>query len=513
MSNKQRVYIAIDLKSFYATVECIERGLDPMKTNLVVADNSRTDKTICLAVSPSLKSVGVPGRPRLFEVIQKVNIVNAQRRQKAKNKTFNGKSYNIDELNSDKNLELDYIVAIPRMAYYIEYSIKIYNVYLKYIAPEDIHVYSIDEVFMDVTDYLNTYDCTPHQLAKKILLDIKATTKATAVAGIGTNLYLAKIAMDILAKKTKPDEDDVCIAFLDEMEYRKQMWSHRPITDFWRVGSGYAKKLESRNMFTMGDIARCSLGKSNEYYNEDLLYKLFGVNAELLIDHAWGYEPCTIKDVCAYTPKVKSINSGQVLHVPYDFAKAKLVTMEMIEALSLDLVRKEVLTNQIVLTINYDRENLTNSYEADAYSGDIILDAYGREVPKHAHGTINIDEYTTSTKVLVKKSLELFDRIVDRKLSIRKINISANKLITNSDFEKLEKSKQLDMFDLLGGENSQSEAQSEVAKKKLDVEKNLQKVMLEIKQKHGENSILKSSSLLEGATAKARNEQIGGHKA
>ncbi|MEG2769699.1 MAG: DNA methylase, partial [Oscillospiraceae bacterium] len=382
---KSKTYIAIDLKSFYASVECMERGLDPMTTNLVVADASRTEKTICLAVSPSLKAYGVSGRARLFEVVQKVKQANAQRLLNAPNHTFVGSSANDNELKASPELALDYITAPPQMALYMEYSTKIYNTYLKYIAPEDIHVYSIDEVFIDVTDYLNTYHFSPRELAMKMILEVLSATGITATAGIGTNLYLCKIAMDIEAKHIHPDENGVRIAELDEMSYRQKLWTHRPLTDFWRVGKGYANKLEAEDIFTMGDIAKCSVGKPNEYYNEDLLYKLFGINAELLIDHAWGWEPCTIADVKAYKPSSSSLGSGQVLQCPYTFDKAKLIVREMTELLVLDLVDKELVTDQIVLTIGYDIENLTNPHTAQLYNGEITTDHYGRAVPKHAH--------------------------------------------------------------------------------------------------------------------------------
>ena len=377
---KQKTYIAIDLKSFYASVECKERNRDPLTTNLVVADKSRTEKTICLAVSPSLKSYGIPGRPRLFEVVQKVKEVNNSRRWKAPNRSFTGSSDDSTELNTNPALEIDYIVAPPRMAYYLEYSTKIYSVYLKYIAPEDIFPYSIDEVFIDATDYLNTYQMTARELAMTMIQDVLKTTGITATAGIGTNMYLCKIAMDIVAKHVEPDENGVRIAELDEMSYRRQLWSHRPITDFWRVGKGYAKKLEEHGLFTMGDIARCSIGKSNELYNEELLYKLFGINAELLIDHAWGYEPCTLEHVKAYKPETNSVSSGQVLHCPYDFDKAKLAVKEMTDLMVLDLVDKGLVTDQVVLTVGYDIENLTDPNRSGKYNGDVTIDRYGRKV-------------------------------------------------------------------------------------------------------------------------------------
>ncbi len=419
----QKAYIAIDLKSFYASVECKERGLDPLTTNLVVADNSRTEKTICLAVSPALKSYGISGRPRLFEVIQKVNEINALRRYKTPNRKFKEKTFNNTALQANPSLELDYIVATPRMSHYIKYSTEIFSIYLKYIAPEDIHTYSIDEVFIDATHYLKSYKMTARELAKTIIHDILKTTGITATAGIGTNLYLAKVAMDIVAKRIEPDKDGVRIAELDEMSYRKKLWCHKPLTDFWRIGRGYAKKLEANNMFTMGDIAKCSIGKSTSYYNEDLLYKLFGVNAELLIDHAWGWEPTTIAEIKAYKPENNCISSGQVLHSPYTFKKARLVIREMAEAVSLDLLDKGLLTDQIVITVNYDIENISNK-EID-YKGEIITDYYGRKIPKHAHGTENLKEHTLSTKLITKAVLDLYDRIADTNLLVRKLTLSS----------------------------------------------------------------------------------------
>ena len=402
---ENRIYLAIDLKSFYASVECLERGLDPMTTNLVVADESRTEKTICLAVSPSLKSYGIPGRPRLFEVVQKIKEVNAARQRNAPGRRFAGSSSDYNELKIHPDLAVDYIVAPPQMARYMEISTQIYDIYMKYIAPEDIHVYSIDEVFMDVTNYLNTYRLSARELAMKIILDVLLTAGITATAGIGTNLYLCKVAMDIEAKHISPDKNGVRIAELDEMSYRRKLWSHRPLTDFWRVGKGYANKLEQNGIFTMGDVARCSIGKPNEYYNEDLLYKLFGVNAELLIDHAWGWEPCTIADIKAYKPESNSIGSGQVLQYPYDFEKAKLVVKKMTDALVLDLVEKGLVTNQLTLTVGYDIENLTDQNRRKKYHGEVKTDRYGRKIPKHAHGTANLEGYSSSTKQIMAAML------------------------------------------------------------------------------------------------------------
>ena len=509
MMAKQKTYIAIDLRSFYASVECKERNRDPLTTNLVVADKSRTEKTICLAVSPSLKSYGIPGRPRLFEVVQKVKEVNITRRWKAPNRTFTGLSDDSTELNANPALEIDYIVAPPRMAYYLEYSTKIYSVYLKYIAPEDIFPYSIDEVFIDATNYLNNYQMTARELAMTMIQDVLKTTGITATAGIGTNMYLCKIAMDIVAKHIEPDKDGVRIAELDEMSYRRQLWNHRPLTDFWRVGKGYAKKLEEHGLFTMGDIARCSIGKPNELYNEELLYKLFGINAELLIDHAWGYEPCMMEQVKAYKPETNSVCSGQVLHCSYDSNKAKLVVKEMTDLMVLDLVDKGLVTDQIVLTIGYDIENLTDPDRSRKYKGDVTIDRYGRRVPKHAHGTINLKRQTSSTMLITDAVMELYDRIVDKNLLIRRINITANRLVDENSAKKEEKYEQLDLFTDYKAKE-QEQVKEEAA---LEREKRMQQTMLTIKKKFGKNAILKGMNLQEGATAKDRNEQIGGHKA
>lgn len=500
-----RRYIAIDLKSFYASVECIERGLDPLTTNLVVADNSRTEKTICLAVTPSLKSYGVPGRPRLFEVVQKMREINATRLYNSRKHEFTGSSYNKEELNANLDLKVDYIVAPPRMSFYMEYSTRIYNVYLKYIAPEDIHVYSIDEVFIDVTSYLNTYGLSAKELVQKIILDVLHETGITATAGIGTNLYLAKIAMDVVAKHIPADEHGVRIAELDEISYRKQLWEHKPLTDFWRIGRGYTKKLESVGLYTMGDIARCSLGKEADYYNEDLLRRMFGKNTELLIDHAWGWEPVTITDIKAYKPDNNSIGSGQVLHCGTDFDKTKIIVREMTEMLVLDLVSKNLVTDQIVLTIGYDRENLLDSSRMSKYKGEFSFDQYGRKIPKHAHGTVNLDSYTSSTNVIVKAVLDLFNRIVDENLLVRRINMSANHVIAENE-AKQDRYEQLNLFDMITEKEN-------VDQEQLKKEKDIQKAVLDIKKKFGKNAILKGMSLQEGATAIDRNNQIGGHKA
>ena len=504
-----RTYISIDLKSFYASVECRERNRDPLTTNLVVADASRTEKTICLAVSPSLKSYGISGRARLFEVVQKVNEANNARRYSAPNKMLTGESDDITEINANPSLAIDYIIAPPRMAYYMEYSTRIYSVYLKYIAPEDIFPYSIDEVFIDVTDYLKTYNMTARELAMTMIRDVLETTGITATAGIGTNMYLCKIAMDIVAKHIEPDKDGVRIAELDEMTYRKSLWTHRPITDFWRVGRGYAKKLEQYGLYTMGDIARCSIGKPNDLYNEELLYKLFGVNAELLIDHAWGYEPCTMELVKAYKPETRSINSGQVLHCPYDFDKARLIVKEMTDLMVLDLVDKGLVTDQIVLTVGYDVENLTNPKRRNRYNGVVTTDRYGRKVPKHAHGTANLERQTSSTILITEAVLDLYDRIVDKNLLIRRINLSANKLTDENVANKAAEYEQLDLFTDYTTKAIHDAKEAEVFGR----EKRMQKAIITIKKRFGKNAILKGMNLEEGATAKDRNEQIGGHKA
>ncbi len=504
-----KTYIAIDLKSFYASVECIERKLDPMHTNLVVADISRTEKTICLAVSPSLKAYGISGRARLFEVVQRVKEVNAERKRKAPGRTFTGVSFNADELHASPELALDYIVARPQMAKYIEYSTKIYSVYLKYIAPEDIHVYSIDEVFIDITSYLKTYGLSAHELAMLIILDVLGTTGITAAAGIGTNLYLCKVAMDIGAKKIPADENGVRIAELDEMSYRRSLWTHRPLTDFWRVGRGYARKLEEYGMFTMGDVARCSVGKPTDYLNENLLYKMFGVNAELLIDHAWGWEPCTIADIKAYKPASNSISSGQVLMNPYSFDKAKLVVREMTDILALDLVDKGLATDQLVLTVGYDIENLTDPERRKRYDGSVTTDHYGRSVPKHAHGTTNLGRHTNSAKKLITAVSELYDRIVDKDLLARRITIAANHVIDEASVLKESASEQLNLFTDYEAERARQESEDA----ELEREKRIQQAILKIKNQYGKNAILKGINFADGATAKNRNEQIGGHRA
>ena len=506
---QDRTYLAIDLKSFYASVECRERGLDPLTTNLVVADASRSEKTICLAVSPSLKACGIPGRARLFEVVEKVREMNARRRQYAPGRQFTGASFDAGELRADPALAIDYIAAPPRMAHYIERSTTIYSVYLKYVAPEDIHVYSIDEVFMDVTAYLKTSRLTARDFAQKIIKDVFQTTGITAAAGLGTNLYLCKVAMDIVAKRVEPDAGGVRIAELDEQSYRRLLWAHRPLTDFWRVGRGYARKLEARGLFTMGDVARCSLGGSKDYFNEDLLYKLFGVNAELLIDHAWGWEPCTMADIKAYKPSANSLGSGQVLQCPYTFEKAKLIVREMTDLLALDLVDKGLVTDQMVLTVGYDVENLSDPKRSRAYKGPVTTDYYGRRVPKHAHGTANLGRQTDSARRIMDAVMALYDRIVDPDLLVRRINLTANHVVDESSVSKESSEEQLDLFTDYAAEQ-RKRAEENAA---LERERRRQKTILSIKKKYGKNAILKGMDLEEGATTLDRNKQIGGHRA
>lgn len=490
-----KIYAAIDLKSFYASVECVERGLNPLTTNLVVADKSRTEKTICLAVSPSLKSKSyeIPGRPRLFEVIQQVKRINAQRIKSAPGHKFIGQSFYNEKL-SDPAVALGYIIAPPRMKLYMEYSTKIYEVYLRYFAPEDIHVYSIDEVFIDLSGYLKTYEMGATQLVSKVIKEILQQTGITATAGIGTNLYLAKIAMDIMAKHVSANEYGVRIAYLDELSYRKKLWNHKPVTDFWRVGQGYAKKLAAYQIYTMGDIARCSIGKENEYYNEELLYKLFGINAELLIDHAWGHEPCTIADIKKYKPEEKSIGSGQVLSCAYSTDKAKVVVLEMAEQISYALLEKGLTAKQVILTVGYDKESLNQTN----YKGEVKTDHYGRKVPKHAHGTENFPNATASLKIISDSVAKLYDRIIDKKLLVRRITLSAGKIQPKEDV----KYQQLDLF-----------TDYETLRKEQEKEQKLQESLLNIKKKYGKNAILRGISYEEGATTIERNNQIGGHKA
>lgn len=509
MKEASHCYIAIDLKSFYASVECIERSFNPLTTHLVVADAGRTEKTICLAVSPSLKAYGIPGRARLFEVVEKVKKINQERRQQIPGGRFAGSSFDAPTLAAHPELELSYVTAPPRMAFYMEYSTRIYKIYLKYVAPEDIHVYSIDEVFMDVTHYLSTYRMTPRELTAKIIQDILSGTGITAAAGIGTNLYLCKVAMDIVAKHVTPDENGFCIAQLDEKSYRRLLWDHRPLTDFWRVGHGYQKKLEAAGLFTMGDIARCSLGGENDYYNEDLLYQMFGVNAELLIDHAWGFEPTTMDLIKAYKPETNSISSGQVLKYPYSFEKGRLIVQEMTDLLALKLVDKRLVTDQMVLTVGYDIDNLSDPSIRTAYKGEVTTDRYGRKVPKYAHGTVHLDRQTSSSRIITGAVLDLYDRIVHPKLLIRRVTIAACRLMDEAKCQKRETFEQLDLFtDYAALEQEKKQEEQQLAR-----ERKLQEALLSVKKKYGKNAILKGSSLQEGSTARERNRQIGGHKA
>ncbi len=501
---EKKVYIAIDLKSFYASVECMERGLNPLTTLLVVADKSRTSKTICLAVSPALKEYGTGGRPRLFEVEQKVKQANTARKRKLPDKKFNGKATDSLELGAHPEKEIDFLIAPPQMAHYIKVSASIYETYLKYVAPEDIHVYSIDEVFIDATPYLASYGLSAYDFTMKLILDVLSKTGITATAGIGSNLYLAKIAMDIEAKHQTADENGVRIAELDEMSYREKLWNHRPITDFWRVGAGYAGRLEALGLYTMGDVARCSLGKAGGRYNEDLLYKTFGINAELLIDHAWGYEPCTIADIKAYKPESNSLGSGQVLQEPYPYKKALLVTKEMADSLALDLVANNLVTSQLVLSIGYDVENLTDPKRKAAYKGDIEIDAYGRYKPSSAHGSINLQIPTASSRDLMDAVTELYQRIVQPELLIRRITITATDVVNTSVLAS-QNDSQLDLF--------AEKLTSSGSDKKQQHEEKVQKALLNIKKRFGKNAILRGINLEEGATAKLRNKQIGGHKA
>ena len=502
---KQKYYAAIDLKSFYASVECIHRGLDPLTTNLLVADASRTEKTICLAVSPSLKAWGIPGRPRLFEAVQKVNEINALRKMKAPGREFRGKSWDAIALNRDPSLAIDYITAPPRMAAYMETSTKVYEVYLKYVAPEDMHIYSIDEVFLDITPYLKSSGLTPHDFVRRIIRDILQTTGITATAGIGTNLYLCKVAMDIVAKHVEADADGVRIAQLDEQSYRRLLWDHRPLTDFWRVGRGYQRKLEKNGIFTMGDIARCTLGEPGSFYNEGMLYKLFGVQAELLIDHAWGTETCSIADIRAYKPQTNSLGSGQVLHCAYTARKAKLVVREMTDLLILDLVEKGLVTDQMVLTVGYDIDNLTDPERRKHYTGPVVTDHYGRKIPKHAHGTANLPGHISSTREITEAVMELFDRIVDPALLVRRLNIVACHVLPETAVVPSGLGQQLDLF----AKPEDTSGKEEQRRR----ERCRQRAVIDIRRRYGKNAILKGMNLEEGATARDRNRQIGGHKA
>lgn len=499
----EKVYIAIDLKSFYASVECVERGLDPLDTNLVVADDSRTEKTICLAVSPSLKAHGIGGRARLFEVIQAVSAANKKRRFKNGIEAFSSKSFSDSELKINPEMEIGYITAPPRMALYTKYSTDIYRIYLKYIAPEDIHIYSIDEVFIDATGYLKTYRKSAEELAMTLIGDVLNTTGITATAGIGTNMYLCKIAMDIMAKKMKPDKNGVRIAYLDEMAYRRNLWEHTPLTDFWRIGKGYAKKLEENGLYTMGDIALCSMTK----FGEDKLYKLFGINAELLIDHAWGWEPCTIADIKAYKPLNNSISMGQVLQSPHDFEQTKLIIKEMAELMALDLTEKNLVTDQIVLTVGYDTENLKNPNIK--YKGKVTTDNYGRKIPKHAHGTENIEDYTASSRLISNAAELLFERIIDKNLLTRRITLCANHVVNEKEVKPKTEFLQLDLFTDYESAKREEEERKNLLKK----EKSMQKAIVDIKKKYGKNAVLRGMNLQDGATTVERNGRIGGHKA
>ncbi len=484
----KKQYAAIDLKSFYASVECVDRGLNPLDTFLVVADESRTEKTICLAVSPPLKAYGIPGRARLFEVVEGVKKANAKRKNRLKNKNFCGASHFAYYVDRDPEMMIDYIVAPPRMKRYMEMSSQIYKIYLEFVAPEDIHVYSVDEVFIDLTDYLRANKMTAAQMCEKMVRAVFERTGITATAGIGTNMYLAKIAMDIEAKHINAGMDDVRIAELDEQSYRRNLWNHRPITDFWRIGRGYSDKLAQNGMFTMGDVARCSV------YNEDLLYKLFGKNAELLIDHAWGVEPCTIADIKSYRPDNTSISRGQVLSTPYEYDKALLIIREMAELLALDLVKKGLCTDQIVLTVGYDIKNISNK---EKFRGKTEIDFYGRVAPKRAHGSQNIGTFTSSSVLVVKAATELFARIVDKKLSVRRMYVVANH--TQDEKEYKAKPKQLSLF-------SEPEQETETE------EKAIQNTVLELQSRFGKNAVIKGMNLFEGATTVERNKTIGGHR-
>lgn len=496
-------YIAIDLKSFYASVECVERGLDPLTTNLVVADESRTEKTICLAVSPSLKAYGIPGRARLFEVIEKVAFVNAERKNRAPEGGFTGESYLDGELKAHPELSVSYLTAVPRMALYLKYSTRIYQIYLRFAAPEDIHVYSIDEVFLDATQYLPACAMDAREFAGRMVQEVYQETGITATAGVGTNLYLCKVAMDIVAKRAEPDANGVRIAQLDEMTYRRVLWAHRPLTDFWRVGSGYAKKLAEYGIFTMGDIARCSMER------EELLYRLFGVNAELLIDHAWGWEPCTIRDVKAYRPESSSFSSGQVLPCAYESQKARLVVHEMADAAALELVEKRMVTDQLTLTVGYDRSSLEDPEIRRQYQGAVTRDHYGRKVPKHAHGTVNLSAATSSSRQIIEAVLRLYDEIVDPRLSVRRLTVTVNHVTEEGAPEKKEVYEQLDLFTDYG----LTEEQRKTEQERLDRERRMQEAMLEIRRKYGKNAVLKGMNFEEGATGRSRNQQIGGHRA
>ena len=499
----QKQYVAIDLKSFYASVECVERGLDPLNAALVVADQSRTEKTICLAVSPALKAYGIPGRPRLFEVLQAVERINAARLAAAPGRRFTGASAFADRLRANPGLKLEPVIAPPQMAHYMDCSAGIYQTYLKYVAPEDVHVYSIDEVFIDVTPYLNSYRCTARELAIRMIRDVLARTGITATAGIGTNLYLCKVAMDIVAKKLPADADGVRIAELDEYSYRELLWDHRPLTDFWRVGRGISRKLEANGLFTMGDIARCSLGEDHQRRNENLLYKLFGINAELLIDHAWGYEPCGIADIKAYKPKSSSLSVGQVLHRPYNWEDTRLIVREMADSLVLDLVEKGLAADQIVLSLGYDIENLRTPEARSSFDGAVSRDWYGRAMPQGAHGSRNLGGHTASTKRITEAAAALFEEIADPALTVRRLYLAANHVLALETLAA--RPVQLSLFEDPAEEAARAEAEQR--------ERRQQEAILSIRKKYGKNAIVKGMNLQEAGTAMDRNQQVGGHKA
>lgn len=542
----ERTFVAVDLKSFYASSECVEHGFPPLSTHLVVADQSRTDKTICLAVSPSLKEYGLPGRARLFEVKAKLKEVNAARRAVAPGGVLTGKSYDAKALADNPNLAADVFIAKPRMSHYLAMSAKIYGIYLKYVSADDIHVYSVDEVFMDVTGYLRAYGKGVEEMTRDIIHDIHAQTGITATAGIGTNMYLAKVAMDIVAKHIQAGEDGIRIARLDEMSYRKLLWGHRPITDFWRVGRGYAKKLEAQGLLTMGDIARCSMGRADEYYNEDLLYRMFGMNAELLIDHAWGWEPCTIADIKAYKPAGHSMSSGQVLTGAVGFDSARLIVREMADTLSLDLVAKGMRAGHMGLMVGYDTASLdpkrlgecdTPELKAIAeraiaeYSGPVTLDRYGRRVPKPATGSIGLGDHTSSTTRICDAVDELFCRIVDHRLLVRRLNVVASDLQTVEQLAERDAVANYvqpdlfsDMQEVSNGsdsndcsDNVDNNARSSYADDMQVVdeisEQHVQQTILNIKRKFGKNAVIKGMDMFADATGQQRNRQIGGHAA
>ena len=553
-AERQRTYVAIDLKSFYASVECVERGLDPLRTHLVVADESRTSKTICLAVSPSLKAYGLPGRARLFEVEHKMSTVNAERRLRAPGRRLVGESYDAMELEADPRLKATLVIAKPRMSHYLACSAQIYGIYLKYASEQDIHVYSIDEVFIDVTGYLRCFGMTAHELAMTIVRDIYHTTGITATAGIGTNLYLCKVAMDIVAKHMPADKDGVRVAELDDRSYRRLLWGHRPLTDFWRVGRGYANKLERQGLMTMGDIARCSIGKASDYYNEDLLYRMFGVNAELLIDHAWGWEPCTMADIKGYEPEVHSVSSGQVLTGATVYATTRLLVREMADNLALELADRGVVTDRLGLMVGYDVGSLDPSrlddcaspverqiaeLAAATYTGAVTSDHYGRKVPKPATGSIGLGTYTGSSSKIRESMMQLFGRIVNPLLLTRRITVTADNLCTPSQAVTARHYEQLDLFaepaetrescseinafqrssgnDM--GDDDRTGAHTRHARLNTAVdestahESELQQTMLDIKRKYGRNAVIKAMNLEQGATGVQRNAQIGGHAA